>query len=54
MKYQCEHISANCNPMPSTLIFLNNSTIAFCFRNQVGIYDLDENKILCNLNYRKC
>ena len=49
----CEHISANCNPMPNALRFLDQNTIAFCFRDQVGLYEIDINKITCNLNFRQ-
>lgn len=49
----CEHISANCNPMPNALKFVDANTIAFCFRNQVGLYSVSMNKITCNLNFRQ-
>ncbi len=39
--------------MPNTLTFLNTNTILFCFRDQVGVYEPDSNKILYNLNYRE-
>lgn len=48
----CKYIGANCNPMPNTLVFLDQKTICFCFRDQVGIYNLEENRITLNLNYR--
>lgn len=49
----CVHISANCNPMSQSLAFLNSNTVAFCFRDQVGLYQMDRNKIIYNLNYRE-
>lgn len=49
----CEHISANANPMPNSLAILDANTIAFCFRDQVGLYQVDRNRILLNLNYRE-
>lgn len=53
MEISCQHIAANCNPMPNALEFLDNNTIAYCFRNQVGLYLLDQNKVILNLNYRQ-
>lgn len=52
MQIECQHIAANCNPMPHTLAFLDSTTIAYCFSNQVALYDVPGNRILGNLNHR--
>jgi hypothetical protein len=53
MKLTCQHIAANCNPMPSALDFLTNSLIAYCYKNQVGIYDLDQKIVFRNIHPKK-
>lgn len=53
MKVSCEHIAANCNPMPNSIEFLNDRTLVFCFKNQVGVYSLETNSILMNINHRE-
>lgn len=40
MDLVCQHIGANCNPMPNTLQFLDDQHIVFCFSNQVALYSL--------------
>lgn len=48
----CLHISANANPMPNSLQFLNDNTIAYLARNQVMLYDIPTSKVTQNLNIR--
>lgn len=41
MKLECESIASNCNPMPYGFDFLTDRIIAYCYKNQIGLYDLD-------------
>lgn len=52
MEIICEHIAANCNPMAQTLEFIDGHSIAYCFKNQVGIYDIKSNNVVMNINNR--
>lgn len=47
-----QHISSNCNPMPNSLTFLDDNTIAYCFRDQVGLYNMNTNNVYQNLNMK--
>jgi hypothetical protein len=50
MKIECQHIAANCNPMPNVLEFLTPDVIVYCFKNQVGIYSIKTNNVYMNLH----
>jgi hypothetical protein len=50
MKIECQHIAANCNPMPNVLEFLTADVIVYCFKNQVGIYSIKTNNVYMNLH----
>jgi hypothetical protein len=46
MKIQCRHISANVNPKPNSLVFIDNSHLAYAFSNQIAIYQIDSKQVL--------
>jgi len=50
MKIECQHIAANCNPMPNVLEFVTPDIIAYCFKNQVGVYSIKANNVYMNLH----
>ncbi len=39
--------------MPSAIDFLTDSMIVYCYKNQVGIYDLNKKSVTRNLHPKK-
>lgn len=49
MQVKCKHISANCNPMPNVVDFLDKDTLVFGFSNNLALYSLSQNRILLTI-----
>lgn len=45
MEVVCRHISANCNPMPNVVAFLDQDTVVFAFSNNIALYSLAKDQI---------
>ena len=50
MKIQCQHISANVNPKPNSLLFIDSNRVAYAFSNQVAIYDIAIKRVLFTIH----
>lgn len=50
MKVECRHISANANPKPNSLLFLDSYRLVYAFSNQVALYNVESRQVLFTIH----